>query len=175
MKISKGFTLIELLVVISVISLLATVALTQLGKAREEARDAKRLSDLRAIYQALVLYELDNGFIPTTSSYSGNNAGGWDNSVDGDFLQFLVDDGYMSTVPVDPLNNATGSQMSAPAPGEEAYGYRYYCYPGTPATRGLSLGYRRESDSTFVNYNSVFTLGNAHVNRDTFFDCGNHS
>ncbi len=45
----KGFTLIELLVVIAIIGLLSTLAVVSLNSAREKARDAKRLSDIKQI------------------------------------------------------------------------------------------------------------------------------
>jgi prepilin-type N-terminal cleavage/methylation domain-containing protein len=51
----KGFTLIELLVVIAIIGLLSTLAVVSLNGARSKARDAKRLSDVKAISTAIEL------------------------------------------------------------------------------------------------------------------------
>ncbi len=56
---NKGFTLIELLVVISIIGVLSTIVLGSLGEAREQAREARALSDMRAINQAFQMYLLD--------------------------------------------------------------------------------------------------------------------
>lgn len=57
---SSGFTLIELLVVISIIGLLSTLAVVSLNNARAKARDARRLSDLKAVQTALEIYRDDN-------------------------------------------------------------------------------------------------------------------
>lgn len=68
----KGFTLIELLVVVAIIGILATVVLTSLNTAREKARDAKRLADIRTIQNAMELYYLDNGRYPGSGWYYSN-------------------------------------------------------------------------------------------------------
>ncbi|MDP2586963.1 MAG: type II secretion system protein [Candidatus Komeilibacteria bacterium] len=61
----RGFTLIELLVVISIIGLLSTLAVVSLNNARAKARDARRLSDLKAIQTAIEIYRDDNNdYVP---------------------------------------------------------------------------------------------------------------
>jgi general secretion pathway protein G len=104
-KNNKGFTLIELLVVIAIIGLLSTLAVVALGNAREKARDAKRLSDLKQMQTALELYYTDQTSYPvgngvTLGTIGGNfaclDAGGWDAAA-------TCASPYMGQVPADPL------------------------------------------------------------------------
>ncbi len=56
----KGFTLIELLVVIAIIAILAAILFPVFAQAREKARQASCLSNLKNIGTALMLYVDDN-------------------------------------------------------------------------------------------------------------------
>ncbi len=70
-KLKKAFTLIELLVVIAIIALLAVLSLVSFSNARAEARDAKRLTDIKTIQNGLELYNLDFGQYPSAPLPSG--------------------------------------------------------------------------------------------------------
>ena len=66
-KNTQGFTLIELLVVIAIIAILSSVVLASLNSARQKARDARRISDLKQIQLALELYFDSNANYPTST------------------------------------------------------------------------------------------------------------
>lgn len=77
---SRGFTLIELLVVIAIIAILASILFPVFAKAREKARQATCLSQLRQLGTAVQMYAQDNsGRMPSftwadgISSYIGGN------------------------------------------------------------------------------------------------------
>lgn len=77
-KLAQGFTLIELLVVISIIGMLASVVLVSLQGARNKAKDAKLIAEVKELQKALELYRLDNGKYPgvgTDSSWHSTAAG----------------------------------------------------------------------------------------------------
>ena len=60
MRNNKGFTLIELLVVISIILILVSFVVPQIGGARAKARLVKCANNLRVIGSALIMYADDN-------------------------------------------------------------------------------------------------------------------
>jgi general secretion pathway protein G len=62
----SGFTLVELLVVISILGVLATIALTAFRSAQARGRDSERKSNLKQISSALELYYSDYGKYPDT-------------------------------------------------------------------------------------------------------------
>ncbi len=104
-KDNKGFTLIELLVVVAIIGLLASIIIVTLNSTRIRARDARRLADMKTIILALEMYYDDREEYPEENSSDGS----WENSYEdgGDFIDFLKDQGYLSIVPVDPINSGT--------------------------------------------------------------------
>jgi len=66
----QAFTLMELLVVVVIIALLAAILMPSLVKAREQARSAVCLSNLKNIGLAFALYHnVSNDYYPTAYNY----------------------------------------------------------------------------------------------------------
>lgn len=62
----SGFTLLEILLVVIIIGMLVGVAVVKLGGKTKEAQITAARDQIHNYETALDLYELDNGFLPTT-------------------------------------------------------------------------------------------------------------
>jgi len=121
-KSEQGFTLIELLIVIAIIAVLAAVVFVALNPAQrfQQARDARRQSDVENVAAALKMYQLDNdgdypalvAALTTGNNYViGTNATGCDTGCTAKTTQAacidlasLVTGGYLGAVPMDPTS-----------------------------------------------------------------------
>ncbi len=94
-KSSAGFTLIELLVVVAILGLLATMVLFNVEGVRAKSRDARRVSDIKSIQEALGMYNNNHQLYPISDEYiTGSDA----------MSTALTGDKLISRTPVDPIN-----------------------------------------------------------------------
>ena len=99
-RILAGFTLIELLVVIAIMSLLMSILAPSLNRAREQARTAVCLSNLRGQGLGVQLYAEDNrGYFPVYERTTGvHHDPAWlENAWPCDIAPYVGEDSQMET------------------------------------------------------------------------------
>lgn len=122
-NVSKGFfTLIELLVVIAIIAILASMLLPALNQAREKARTAQCLNNLKQFGTGMAMYMQDNqDFFPvaafspkiTDSGLSFTDAGGTPKTFElywGSELWPYIKNARVYNCPKDKLTNNSGKE-----------------------------------------------------------------
>ncbi len=124
-RITRGFTLIELLVVIAIIGLLASIILASLNTAQQKGRDARRVSDLQEIGQAIVT--ADSGGTGVAITGCAN-----DTAVSTCVLTGATLTGY-----VDP-STATPCGATKPTSSSGVCNYTIY-YSGTASTQNYEM------------------------------------
>ena len=127
-KLKQGFTLIELLVVIGIIVIIASLVIVNVSQARMNGRDAKRISDLKSIQNALEMYYEKNKAYPTPNARS--DQGSWDAAPPADSLANSLST-YISPLPKDPMNGkanikyVSGSSCSTRTSDNNGLAYYY--------------------------------------------------
>jgi general secretion pathway protein G len=97
----RGWTLVELLIVITLIMILASLALTQYRNSITSTKEAALKSDLFLMRDAIDQYYADKGKYP-------------------DSLQALVSESYLRAIPLDPFTRSADTwqtELADPEPG----------------------------------------------------------
>jgi len=91
------------------ISLLSSIVFASLNSARAKARDARRISDIKQLQLALELSYANTGTYPASNMGGFGWAFGSCDTGSNYFTNLapLVSGGYISALPVDPINNRT--------------------------------------------------------------------
>ena len=143
-----AFTLIELLVVIAIISLLVSILIPSLSRARAAAKTAVCASNMRGLMQALYLYAGDHKdeLVGVGLAHGGggsNEQATWLNTLKHDYgensliVRCPQDESEHWVVPIQPpsLSDPTAPSDSAPIHRRTSYGSNYYI-AGTVGGRG---------------------------------------
>lgn len=151
----KGFTLMELLIVIIIIGILATMAFVMLGSVRTQARDVKRVADIKTIHTALDLYYHDEGHYPIADAYLDDpvaDPDGPDNLVD----EFIVGQPLTSSTGITYLNKIPGNPTpTADGTCEEGNEYEYISTDGQSYSIKFCLGSDTGSAGAGINYSTA--------------------
>lgn len=92
-KSEAGFTLVELMIVMAIIGILATLAIPSFVGAIRQAREAVLREDLHVMRTAIDSYTADKEKAPQS-------------------LQDLITDGYLKSIPIDPMTHSSDSWVT---------------------------------------------------------------
>ena len=92
-KQDEGFTLVELMIVMAIIGVLAVVAVPSYISALRHAREAVLKEDLHILRSAIDSYTMDKQKAPQA-------------------LDDLVQEGYLKTIPEDPMTRSTSTWVT---------------------------------------------------------------
>ena len=148
---ASAFTLIEMVIVIAVIGILMGIAFNGISSVQQNARDTRRISDLRKVQTQLELFFNRCGHYPVDAATCGNaNVGAgnmnWSNLTTA--LGLVVN---QNEVPDDPIKNKQGQ-------GSYQYGFEED-----------GLGYVIGANTERVGSNLDITGTQSGINCDTYY------
>ena len=97
----RGFTLIEVLIVVTLLVILASIGMPQYQNSVKRAREAVLREDLWRMRDAIDQYYADKNKWPAS-------------------LQDLVSEGYLRSIPKDPITESTETWVTEPADPDPA-------------------------------------------------------
>jgi len=153
-RLRRGFTLVELIVVIAVIGIIASIAIIGFSRFQADGRDAKRLSSVTVISEALEKYYDENGEYPGCQALSTDI-----NDVTTDTLKGVDKDAFVA--PQAP-SGQTNSIECTGGTGLTVSGTDYFEYYGdnspacisTIACLNYTLKYKHEGEGVIKSISS---------------------
>jgi prepilin-type N-terminal cleavage/methylation domain-containing protein/prepilin-type processing-associated H-X9-DG protein len=176
MRKRTGFTLIELLVVIAIIAILAAILFPVFARAREKARQASCLSNLKQLGLAHLMYaqDYDECFMKQQPCYNGTN--GWGNGsgkwqavlqpyIKNAQLQVCPSTGTdpSYSIPRNPFSGCCGTRPRLASFGRPAETILMADTLDNNPTQGRMLGeYPTAMNPDFPDNNTCIAIGSAH-------------
>ncbi len=168
----RGFTLIELLVVIAIIAILASILFPVFARAREKARQASCLSNLKQLGLAVTMYVSDNDECYPLSPWAGNQTGWvwWNgdltapsfNGANGTVGPY-VKNKQVFICPSDTVGKQNGCSYSMNS---------YLCWSGSTVMSDGSIPY--PATTPVILEESAVSGGGTGSTDDAYFDVGSH-
>ena len=143
---TKGFTLIELLVVISIIGILASLAMVSYSGAQKQTRDTQRRSDLGQYRNALESYAAsNNGVYPVAGAGAITSICGTGKALEK----------FIASCPADPIGGTYEYRYESDSSGLK---YRMWVNGGLETGGTWVVCYNGKTGKTDNNWSAVTTF-----------------
>jgi type IV pilus assembly protein PilA len=151
----KGFSLIELLIVVTIILIIAAIAIPNLGKSKMQANETSAVGSMKALTETAILYSNSYGGFPHALSDLGPAAGGTAaSSAAADLIDSVlasgIKSGYRFTYTVGTTD-----------PGGNVVSYTITATPVSPGTTGQRSFFTDQSGTIRASSNGVADVTSA--------------